>query len=442
MNSGELVRTIGLPTATFIIIGYVVGASIFILPGTLAGDLGPAVFLAYALAAVPAVIAGFVMAQIGSALPISGANFVLVRDGLSPLAGFIYVWIMISMAAVVIPMLAIGFADYFTHFVPGIDRTLLASGVVICFILLNSLGVSVAAVTQNVLVFVFLLALLIFGLGGVTMGNTSLLDPLFPQGLSMLGLAAITAFFSYAGVFVIVEIAGEIKNPGKNIPLAILYSFIVIIMLYMLVPLAMNMLVPWQELGLSDRAVVTAAEVFMPDFMVTFVAVSALFAAATSVNGIMLGLSRDFFQGARSGLFPVIFARVQRGTHVPLGAVLMMGVLALTGIQIGAAITSYAQLSLIGLMIIQILTGLALLRLPKIMPDAFAQAKFRMGNRLLPVICILYILFSIGFLIVLSLEKPMLLLIGVSYLLLGLIYLWAWKRFVNPGTQQSGISGE
>jgi len=431
MNTGGLVRTIGLPTATFFIIGYVVGASIFILPGNLATELGPAVFLAYALAAIPAVIAGFVMAQIGSALPISGANFVLIRDCLSPLAGFVYIWIMISMGAVVIPMLAIGFADYFAFFIPHVNKTLLASGVVICFIALNSFGVSVAGLVQNVLVVVFLLALLMFGVGGVSMGDANLLEPLFPRGVSMLGLAAITAFFSYAGVFVIAEIAGEIKNPGRNIPLAILFSFIVIILLYTLVPLALNMLVPWQELGLTNRAVVTAAEIFMPDYLVTFVAISALFAAATSVNGIMLGLSRDFFQGANSGLFPAIFARVQEGTHVPLGAILMVGVLALLGIQAGAAITSYAQLSLIGLMIIQVLTGIALIRMQKIMPDAYEQAKFKLGSKQLQLVSMLYIVFSLAFLVLLSIEKPVLLLVGLAYLFLGLIYLWAWKTFGN-----------
>ena len=132
-SNAELTRTISLPSAAFIIIGYVVGATIFILPGSLAADTGPAVFIAYMLAAIPAIIAGIVMAQIGSALPVSGANFVLIRDALSPYSGFIYVWIMSSMAAVVIPLVALGFADYFGHFIPAIDNRLLAMAIISIF---------------------------------------------------------------------------------------------------------------------------------------------------------------------------------------------------------------------------------------------------------------------------------------------------------------------
>ena len=430
-SATELTRSINLPSAVFIIIGYVVGATIFILPGSLAADTGPAVFVAYMLAGIPAIIAGIVMAQIGSALPVSGANFVLIRDALSPYAGFIYVWIMISMAAVVIPLVALGFADYFGHFIPGIDSRLLAMSLIVVFIILNSLGVSVAAAAQNVLVVVFLVALLVFGIGGVMNGDASLLQPLFPKGVSPLALAAITAFFSYAGVFVIAEIAGEIKNPGRNIPLAILLSFVVIILLYTLVPLALNMTIPWNELGETRMVVVTASQMFLPKPLVTLIAVSALFAAATSVNGILLGLSRDFFQGANSGLFPAAFARINAKTHVPFNAVLLVGGLALIGAAIGGAITSYAQLALIGVMIIQIMTGIALIRLPAVMPDVYNKSEFKLGRAGLWIVGILFIVFSIGFLALLAAERTGLLLIGLIFLAVGVIYQLIWTRINN-----------
>jgi len=89
MTVGGLKRTVSLSSAACIIVGYVVGATIFILPGSLAATVGPAVFIAYALAGIPAILAGFVMAQIGSALPVSGAIYVLFRPTLSPFLGFL-----------------------------------------------------------------------------------------------------------------------------------------------------------------------------------------------------------------------------------------------------------------------------------------------------------------------------------------------------------------
>ena len=136
-------------SATFIVIGYVVGVTIFILPGSLAPDTGPAVFVAYAIAAIPTIVAGFVMAQIGSAFPVSGSIFILLRDALSKYSGFVYQWIMMSMAAVVIPLVAFGFADYLGYFVPGLNAKAVAASLVLLLVALNWFGMSVAKMTRS-----------------------------------------------------------------------------------------------------------------------------------------------------------------------------------------------------------------------------------------------------------------------------------------------------
>jgi len=97
MSQDKLSRTIGLPGAAFLIIGYVVGATIFILPGSLAAEAGPAVYLAYLLAAIPAIFAGFAMAVVGSAMPASGSIYLFIRDLLSPSLGFIYLWLLVGL---------------------------------------------------------------------------------------------------------------------------------------------------------------------------------------------------------------------------------------------------------------------------------------------------------------------------------------------------------
>jgi APA family basic amino acid/polyamine antiporter len=422
MSTAELPRTIGLPTATLFIVGYVIGATIYILPGSLASMTGPAVFVAFLLAAVPALVACFVMAHIGSAFPVSGANFVLLRDVLSPRAGFMYLWIMISMAAIVIPMIALGFADYFGHYLPAMDNRLVACGVIVLFILFNCLGVSVATFAQNLMSVAILAALVIFGVGGVVSGDMGLMQPLFPKGLTPLPIAAITAYMSYSGVFVIAEIAGEIKNPHRNIPLAIALSFVSITVVYTLVALALPMIIPWGKLGQTEMAVVTASQVFLPKPLVTFIAVSALLAGATSVNGILLGLSRDFFQGARDGLFPELFSHLNTKTLVPVEAIILVGALALSGAIIGGSVIEYAQLALMGLMLVQIMTGVAIMRLPKDRPEVFRKAGFRLNGPSLMVVGVLYIVLSAGFLILLATEHFEFLIAELIYVATGLFY--------------------
>jgi basic amino acid/polyamine antiporter, APA family len=423
-----LTRSVSLPSAVFVVIGYVVGASIYILPGTLAPDTGPAVFIAYALAAVPAIVAGFVMAQIGAALPVSGSIFVLLRDALAPYAGFMYQWIMLAMAAVVVPLVAFGFADYLGYFIPGLNARAVAAALAVAFIAVNLLGMTIATIAQNVMVVLFLVALTVFGIGGAAAGDVANLEPLFPKGYAVLSIAAITAYFSYAGVFVIAEIAGEIRDPARNIPRAVLLAFVVIIALYVLVPLALAMVIPWPAIGDTPIAVVTASQYFLPAPLVTFVAISALFAAATTVNSILMGLSRDFFQGANSGLFPAWFSVVGRRTGAPNRAILLVGGLSLAGIAIGGGITSYAQLALIGLMIIQVMTGLALLRLPARLPEAYRASSFRLSIPVLRLVAVSYIAFSLLFLYILASERSTLLLIGLAFLLAGVVYEKAWSR--------------
>lgn len=428
MSGDAPARTVGLGTATFIIIGYVVGATIFILPGSLAAEAGPAIFLAYAIAAVPAIIAGFVYAQIGAAIAVSGANYVLLRDALSPFAGFLYLWIVASLAAVIIPLIAYGFADYLAYFEIGTEPAIVAALITIVFVICNGLGMRVAASVQSVLVVTLLMALAIFGIGGVTQGSPELLRPLLPKGFSPLAIAAITAFFSYAGIIVVTEIAGEIKDPGRNIPRAVLLAFVVIIAIYLLVPLALSMLLPWQESGQSKMPVVVASRMFLPEPLVAFVALAALLAAATSINGVMMGFSRDIFQGAACGLFPRWLARIDKTTHVPSRAVVLVGALSLAGILAGATIIKYAQLALIGLMLINVLSGIALIRMPAAMPEVYRKATFRLSRRTLQSLSIAHVAFSGLFLWLLSADNPEFLAVGVLYLLIGVVYYQVRRR--------------
>ncbi len=422
MKSSSLQRTVDLKSAIFILIGFVIGATIFVLPGTLAADAGPAVFLAYFFAGIPAIFACFVMAQVGGAFPTTGASYEVISKVLSPYWGFIYICFMVSLAALVIPLVAFGFADYIQHFLPNSNPTFIALLVVAFFIATNCLGMELSMHIQIALVMFFLIVLMVFGFSGITNGDPQLLHPLFPNGYSPVILAAITAYFSYAGVFVIAEIAGEIKNPGKTIPQAILISFIVIIAVYILVPLALVMTIPWADYAGKSMAVVTASNILLPEWMVNFIALGALFAAATSINGILMGLSRDFYKGAEENHFPKYYSNVSNRNATPVPAVLAIGVLSIVGVLVGGSIKEYVQIAVLGLMITQILIGISVLKLPTKLPNLYQNAKYKLSKPQLKFFSFGFIFFSISFFLYLGAQSPKSIIAGIAYLLICTIY--------------------
>ncbi|MEZ5980696.1 MAG: hypothetical protein R3C54_00095 [Parvularculaceae bacterium] len=133
-------RTIGLFGAVITLVGFVVGASIYILPGAIAASAGPGVVISYGIACLLALFSCIVAAQIGVAYPASGASFVIIGRLVSPFIGFLLVWMMIGAAAVAIALLGYGFADYVGVWISGGHRSLIGGGVIILFTIVNLLG--------------------------------------------------------------------------------------------------------------------------------------------------------------------------------------------------------------------------------------------------------------------------------------------------------------
>ena len=382
------------------LIGYVVGGSIFILPGTLAASAGPGIFISYLIASVLALFTCLVTAQVGSAIPTSGANYIAVSRVLSPFWGFMFIWTLIVTIAVGVPLIAYGFAEYLAYFIPGLNPMLIAVLSILVFVGVNILGIQVASWIQAVMVLEFMAALLVFGGGGVANSDPALLTPLFPMGFGAVLFMAIPAYYSYSGFFIIAEIGEEIKDPSRNIPKALLISFCLVLLVYTVVPLAVTGVLPWNTLGETKGAVAVASEIFFPKWLAEAIAFSALFAIATSINGIIVAQSRDIFAVARDRVLPEGLSKVTKLFRTPFVAILMVGGLSLIGTLIGTSIQNYAIMTVLGFMIIQCLSGLAVLNLPKKLPERYAKAKFKLKGFALPFFSIGLVIISLAFLVV------------------------------------------
>lgn len=415
-GNGQMTRTIGLAGAIVTLVGFVIGVSIFILPGALAATAGPAVSLSYLIAALMAVFSCAVAAQLGVVLPVSGASFVSVSRLISPAWGFVAACMILGAGVLGVAMLAYGFADYLQIVWPGANRTASAAGLVVLLGALNLLGARDSIIGQGLMVAAFMLALIVFVVAGGAQLDPGRLTPFMPNGLGPVLSAAIPAYFSYAGFTVIIELGGEVKDPARCIPRALGISFLIVLVVYAAVSIVIVGVIPWQQLGAIAAPVSEAASRVLPRWLATFVTLTAIAAAASSVNAIVLGYSRDILAMARAGMLPERLGRTSGRHGEPTWGVLLISGVCVAAVLAGAGITEYAVLSVVGLLVLQILLGLATLRIPGTMAEQYRSAGFRLPAWQLRFFSAGLVISSVGFLVVVLMDAPGFLLLAVGYL--------------------------
>ena len=420
--SKKLERSIGLIGSAATLVGYVVGASIFILPGELAPSTGPALFVSFLIASVPALLSCFVTAQIGCAYPESGAPYVAASRNLSPFWGFMLVWSLLTGATIGIPLIAYSFADYLAFFVSDLDSKLVALATVLFFGVINLLGARISVRAQALMVAGFVAALLVFGLGGLPRVSLDNFSPLFPNGFGAVLGAAIPAYFSFVGFSMIADLAGEVDRPGWTIPRALAIAFACILFFYTIVPVTLVGIVPWTELGAMKATVAEAARLFTPEIVASLISIGALFAAATSLNGILLAISRDVYALAEDRIFPRQLGELHGKHNIPIPAILTVAAVGFIGTAVGSTITRYAVAAVMAIMLLQILSAAAVLALPKRSPERYAQAAFRLSP-LWRVVCSGgLILISLGFIGLGAAQDPSAAQVFVVLVVLGAGY--------------------
>lgn len=423
-------RQIGIAGATTTLVGLVVGISIFILPGTLAATAGPAVIASYALASFLTLFVCVVAAQIGSLFPVSGATFVAIGRLVSPFFGFVTVWMMIGAISVAIALVAYGTADYLQQILPGTNRPLAAWGIVLTLAALNVVGMKANVTAQTLMVAVFAVALAVFIAAGAMNVRADYLVPFAPNGWWPVAAAAIPAFFSFAGFMIIIDIGGEIRDPARTIPRALGLSFLIVLLTYALVSLAVVGTIPWQQLAGIAAPVGEAAARILPSSVAVGIAAAAVAAGATSINGLLLAYSRDVLALARAGIFPEALAKVSPRRGTPVNGVLFLTALALIGLSLESGVTALATIITIALLILQVFLGVAVLTAPRKLSALYAAAPFRLGRAALWFFGGGLILFSLAFLAVAVSDSPRSVLFAACHLLVGCAYYVTRRRYL------------
>jgi APA family basic amino acid/polyamine antiporter len=335
---------IGFPSAVMLVVGGIVGVGIFANPAIVAKDVhSPVLALAaWGAGGVVALLGAFVYAELAARFPATGGEYVYLRDTYGPLVGFLFGWTTLlvvhtgGLAAVTIV-----FAQNLNVLAGGgLSERVVVVVTLAALAAVNCLGVTMGNGVQSLLGLAKIAVIAVLITAGLLLAphvptREVVEHPAFPGALKAFGGAMIPVVFSYGGWQTANYVAGEIRNPGRNLARALMAGVAVVILLYLLVNIACLRALGVDALG----------KTFTPtsDVLARSVGPSAgrLAAAAIALSALafmsqsMLTGPRVCFAMARDGLFFRRVASVSRGSRAPAIATLVVaawtGVLALSG---------------------------------------------------------------------------------------------------------------
>jgi APA family basic amino acid/polyamine antiporter len=328
----RLPRNLGLWSAVAVLIGSTIGSGIFRVPATVAErlqDPGP-VLLAWVVGGIIALFGALTLAELAGALPRSGGVFAYLLESFGPMPAFLFGWSELTVIrASALGAIATIFAEYLGHFIrlSPMQIRWVAAAAVVAVGLLNYVGVKRAAVLMNLSTVAKYAALAALVLLAFTVGegSTAHFSPAWSQGLnlSLMATALIAIMWTYDGWADLSFMGGEVKNPGRTLPLALITGTFGILVIYLLLNLAYVYLVPLNVMAQSPLIAATAAEriPLLGRFAGGVISGVVMLSCFSTLIGSMMTGPRIFFAMADRGLFFQTIARVSPRFHSPSVAI-------------------------------------------------------------------------------------------------------------------------
>ncbi|MCX8176855.1 MAG: amino acid permease [Candidatus Bathyarchaeota archaeon] len=304
----------GLFDATAINIGAIIGAGIYVVISIAADLAGSALVFSVIIAAAASLFTAVSFALLTSWKPLEGSIYEYAYQLISPVAGFLTGWMWIVSNIFAGAALALSFGSYLSSLFTMIPTKIVAVGLCIFFAILNFLGIRQSALANNVLVIAKLLILGFF----IGYGMIFVKINIFPLNLNFGVLSgAFYVFFAYAGFARVAVVAEEVKDAGKNVPRAILFSLFISTIIYVLVCLVAVGLVGASELAESSSPLTTAIKVTENPIAVYVVSAGGLIATASVLLTSILGVSRMVYAMARRRDLPTFFEKLHPRHKTP-----------------------------------------------------------------------------------------------------------------------------
>src|SRR6266849_3378047 len=271
------------------------------------------------------------MPKLGAMMPETGGQYVYLREAYGPLWAFVSGWsLFFTTLSASVAWLAINFANYLRYFVPFSPLTgkIVALALIACITYTNFRGVTAGAAVQKILTFLKLFGLAV--LIGAAFWSPSHDATAAPAGnlsgmLSVrhFGVAMISGVLAYDGWVSLSFVAGEVRNPKRNLALAVALGLAVIMAVYVVANLAYLRVLTVPEIAATDRVGALTAERTLGPIGASIVALTILLSITGSANGWIMTVPRMYFAQAKDGLFLRSFAAVHPRHETPHFAILL-----------------------------------------------------------------------------------------------------------------------
>ncbi len=363
---GKLERTLGLKEALTIGLGTMVGAGIFVFPGLAVAEAGPAAALSFVIGAGIALLVALPTSELATAMPRSGGGYYFVSRSLGTLAGSLVgigQWLGLIFASA---FYLAGFGHYLVDVLgrlglPAVPAPAVGFATAVALTAVGIVGTRTSGRLQYWIVAVLatiLAGFLGWGAASATglIGRPAGIGPFAPNGALPVFTAAALVFTSYLGFAQIANVAGEVKDPGRTLPRAMVGSVLIVGALYVITILVSTAILGTEAMAeAGETALTTVGQTVLGAFGALVIGAAGLLATLSSANASILSSSRAVFALSRDSVVPVGASRVSRRFRTPHVAIILTGTpvafLVLLGrIEILAELASSLHLFMYGLM--------------------------------------------------------------------------------------------
>lgn len=341
MSDEELAKDLGLLAALTIGVGTMIGAGIFVLPGPAAEVAGPIVALSFVIGGGISLFTAMSASELGTAMPKAGGSYYYVNHALGPLFGTVAGmgnWMGLAFASA---FYALGFGSYLDVFFPLPRIYLLSPGQVgallagAFFVGVNYVGAKETGRVQNFIVISLVGILTVFVGASLLEADPSKLMDFAPRGYDAVLPATALIFVSFLGFVKITTVAEELKNPDRNLPIAVIGSVVIVTVIYALVMVTMMAVLEWDVIAQTDTAVVDVARVVLGPVGASVLVFAGLLATASSANASILASSRINFAMGRDKLVSNWLNEIHERYSTPHRSISFTGFLILLFITLG-----------------------------------------------------------------------------------------------------------
>jgi basic amino acid/polyamine antiporter, APA family len=456
----ELVRGLSLTAAMMLVAGSMIGSGIFRKPATMADQLGSPELLIFVwiAAGLITLIAVLVNAEVAGMIDATGGQYIYFRKMYGDFTAYLYGWSILSViqtgsqAAI-----AYAFAEYLGYFIkypqlpqawqefalfmplvgdihPFADFGTKAVAIsVISFLTgVNYVGVIFGGSVQTVVTFIKIAAILLITFLLLLIGNGSFSNVYSgfsfhhestASFISMLGLAFAGAFWAYDAWNNITFVSGEVKNPNRNVPLALFYGTMIVIAVYVLINIAFLYVLPVDEMAKSPLVAATAAEKIFGPNGASLISIAVIVSTFGALNGSILATARVPYAMARANLFFKSLGNVHPKFGTPHTSLLVQGIWSCVLVLSGSfdMITDYV---IFASWLFYMLGAYGVFVLRKKMPDVPRPYKV-WGYPYTPAV---FVVFAFLFLVNSVVSDTQNAMMGLILVLSGLPFYFFWKR--------------